>query len=276
MLRFAAHGFKGRRRSLRGGSATAAGFGYDGFTFTLGICGRRASVYRERFAEAKGTRLIHSNGRRMIAEAPAPWFFKQRFALFGAVYGLSFFGGFCIAGLLGIAPRPLFLSSAHPLALALAGIVCVLGGYALRVWASSYIAATIVWTQDVQLGELTVSGPYRFTRNPLYLGNLLQAMGIGILGPWPVFALLTLLMAAYCFVLISVEEPHLARKNGAAYEAYRAKVSQFVPVLGRVAPDGGRHGAWRAGLKSERMTGIVTIVILADFLYQLYARVARA
>ncbi len=212
----------------------------------------------------------------MIAEAPAPWFFKQRFALFGGVYGLSFFGGFVLAGLLGIATRALFLSSAHPLAFALVALVCVLGGYALRVWASSFIAASIVWTQDVQLGELTVSGPYRFTRNPLYLGNLLQAIGIGMLGPWPVFALLTALMLAYSLVLVSVEEPYLARKNGAAYGAYRATVPQFFPLPGRVAPNGGQHGSLRAGLLSERMLGIVTVVVVVDIVYQLLARGGHA
>ena len=212
----------------------------------------------------------------MVAEAPAPWFFKQRFALFGAVYGLSFLGGFAIAGLLGIATRPLVVSSAHPHVLALAALLCVLGGYALRVWASSFIAGTIVWTQDVQLGELTLSGPYRFTRNPLYLGNFVQAIGIGMLGPWPVFALLTLLMFAYSFVLISVEEPYLSRKNGASYAAYRAKVAQFVPMPGRVAADGGRPGSLRAGLSSERFTGVVTVSIVADIVYQLYVRGAPA
>ena len=210
----------------------------------------------------------------MIAEAPAPWFFKQRFALFGGVYGLSFFGGFLIAGLLGVAPQPLFLSSAHPHLLALFALVCAIGGYALRVWASSFIAATIVWTQDVQLGELTVSGPYRFTRNPLYLGNFVQAIGIGMLGPWPVDALLIVLMLAYSFVLISVEEPYLARKNGAAYGAYRAQVPQFFPLPGRAAPGGGKRP--NRLHPHRRALGVVTVVVIADIAYQLFGNGGRA
>jgi protein-S-isoprenylcysteine O-methyltransferase Ste14 len=206
----------------------------------------------------------------MIAEVPAPWYFKQRFALFGAAYALSFFGGFVIAGILGIAARPVFLSTQHPRLLALAAAACVAGGYALRLWASSFIAATIVWTQDVRLGDLTRSGPYRFTRNPLYLGNFVQAIGIGMLGPWPVLVLLTILVLAYCLLLVAVEEPHLARKNGAAYARYRATVPQFFPVPGKAAPDGGQRGSWRDGLRSEAFVGALTIVVLADIAYQTY------
>jgi protein-S-isoprenylcysteine O-methyltransferase Ste14 len=206
----------------------------------------------------------------MATEAPAPWFFKQRFALFGAAYGLSFLGGFVLAGILDVAARPVFLSSQPPSSSALVAAAFVVGGYALRLWASSFIAATIVWTQDVQLGDLTLGGPYRFTRNPLYLGNLMQAIGIGMLGPWPVLALSTILILAYCFVLIAVEEPYLARKNGTAYARYRAIVPQFFPVPGKAAPADGRPGSWRDGLRSEAFVGALTAVVLVDIAYQTY------
>ena len=85
----------------------------------------------------------------------------------------------------------------------------------------------------MQLGDLTLSGPYRFSRNPLYLGNFMQAIGIGMLGPWPVLVLLTILVLAYCLMLIAVEEPYLARKNGVAYARYRATVPKFFPLPGR-------------------------------------------
>jgi protein-S-isoprenylcysteine O-methyltransferase Ste14 len=206
----------------------------------------------------------------MVAEASAPWFFKQRFTLFAAAYGLSFFGGYTLAGLFGIATRPVFLSTQHPRLLALVAAACVAGGYALRLWASSFIAATIVWTQDVQLGDLTRSGPYRFTRNPLYLGNFVQAIGIGMLGPWPVLVLLTILMLAYCLLLIAVEEPYLARKNGAAYASYRATVARFFPLPGKVARDGGARGSLGDGWRSEAYVGAWTAIVLADIAYQTY------
>ncbi|MDQ2857757.1 MAG: isoprenylcysteine carboxylmethyltransferase family protein [Candidatus Eremiobacteraeota bacterium] len=199
----------------------------------------------------------------------APWFFRKRFAIFGSVYGVSFMLGFVIAGVFGIPAQPVFLSSSHPYALATVAVTLAIGGYALRVWASSYIAASIVWTQDVQLEELRVSGPYRITRNPLYLGNLLQAIGIGMLGPWPVTALLIVLMPAYVLVLVSVEERFLAAKNGAAYSAYRATVARLIPAPGKVAADGGQRGSLRDGLRSEVLTAGFALAALLVTLWWL-------
>lgn len=205
----------------------------------------------------------------MATQTLAPWFFRQRFALFGLVYGASFFFGNIIAGVLRVPPRPAFLSSTHTYLLAVLAVICIAGGYALRLWASSFIAARVVWTQDVQLGELTVNGPYRFTRNPLYVGNLLQAIGIGLLGPWPVEALLAVLMLAYCLILISIEEPYLAKNNGTAYAAFSARVPRFVPLPWKVAPSGQQRGSWRDGLRSEAMTGTVALAATAFIAWRL-------
>ena len=109
-------------------------------------------------------------------------------------------------------------------------IACGLGGYALRVWASSHLAASIVWNEDVQVGELRVSGPYRFTRNPLYLGNVVQSIGVGLVGPWPVFVLVVAGVLALDLALIVVEERALTRAAGPAYERYRARVARLVPL----------------------------------------------
>jgi protein-S-isoprenylcysteine O-methyltransferase Ste14 len=192
----------------------------------------------------------------------APWFYRKRATLFGALYGVAFFFGFLFAGLLGVSPVPLYAASGRPAAFAALVVVLAVGGWALRVWASSYLAASVVWNQDVTLSELRVSGPYRFTRNPLYLGNLLQALGIGMLGPWPVFALLIVGMLVFQSALISVEERFLARESSDAYERYRASVAQLVPLPWKVARGGTQSGSLRDGVRSEMMTAVFAAVAI--------------
>jgi protein-S-isoprenylcysteine O-methyltransferase Ste14 len=196
----------------------------------------------------------------------APWFYRKRFAVFGLTYGLAFFFGFLIAGLAGIAPVPVYRSLGNPvLGASIAGLA-VVAGFALRVWASSYLSSSIVWQADPQSPQLRVSGPYRFTRNPLYLGNVLQAIGIGLVGPWPVLLLVTLSVTAFNYALIFVEEPFLAAKLGNAYAHYRATVPRLIPLPGKFAPAADQPVSLRDGLRAEAMIGLFALIIFAGML----------
>ncbi len=123
----------------------------------------------------------------------APWIYRRRFAVFGLLYGFAFFIGYLVAGVAGLAPGPAYRAFGNPAAWAAVAIACAAAGFTLRVWASSYLTSTIVWQGDPQSGELRVSGPYRFTRNPLYLGNILQAIALGLLFPWTVLVVFVVL-----------------------------------------------------------------------------------
>ena len=197
----------------------------------------------------------------MDQSSQAPWYFRKRFTVFGMVYGVSIFTGYVLTGLIGAPPVRAYVASGHPWLGGAIALACAAGGYALRVWASSYLSADVVWHDDVQGGALRVSGPYRFTRNPLYLGNMLQAIGIGLLFPWPVLVLLCITMPAFCVALASVEERFLSREHGAAYERYRASVPPFFPLPWRVAP-GGERGSLADGVRSEKMTAAFAAAVL--------------
>jgi protein-S-isoprenylcysteine O-methyltransferase Ste14 len=199
-------------------------------------------------------------------EQKAPWFFRKRASLFGMIYGVAFFFGFFIAGLMGTPTRSFYLTSGHVEIFAGLVLLFTFGGYALRVWASSYLAASIVWQQDVQLGELRQSGPYRFVRNPLYVGNFLQAIGMGLLGTWQVLAILLIAMSIYQAAIVSVEEKFLTAERGDQYKRYLAAVPRFIPLPWKVAPDGGQHGSLRDGVRSELMTSgfaVASLIIIA-------------
>ena len=92
--------------------------------------------------------------------------------------------------------------------------------------------------------ELIVSGPYARVRNPMLTGVFGALVGLGLLLHSPGLALIW--TPAYALVhmaeLKRVEEPELARRFGAVYEAYRARVPMFIPRLrryqGRSVPRG--------------------------------------
>jgi protein-S-isoprenylcysteine O-methyltransferase Ste14 len=77
---------------------------------------------------------------------------------------------------------------------------------------------------------LVISGPYRFVRNPMYLGAGLALIGASLfyqsaaLIPY----LLLMVVLAQAFVMF-FEEPVLTKKFGADYEAYRSHVRRWLP-----------------------------------------------
>jgi protein-S-isoprenylcysteine O-methyltransferase Ste14 len=77
--------------------------------------------------------------------------------------------------------------------------------------------------------QLVTWGPYRFTRNPMYLGLTLAYLGeAGVLRQvWPV-VLLPLVIAYLNWVVIPVEEEKLREVFGSDYNAYRANVRRWL------------------------------------------------
>lgn len=85
--------------------------------------------------------------------------------------------------------------------------------------------------------RLVVRGPYRFVRNPMYLGAGLALGGAAL--HFHSLALATYLaalaVAAHLFV-VAYEEPTLARTFGEEYDAYRKRVRRWLPGAGASAP----------------------------------------
>lgn len=92
---------------------------------------------------------------------------------------------------------------------------------------------------------LVTSGPYRWVRNPQYLGAILfivnltsrsyrEVLGdVGWLGPWGTLLVWLGTLVAYIFLAL-VEEMHLTREFGEAYVAYRNKTAFLIPfIVGR-------------------------------------------
>jgi protein-S-isoprenylcysteine O-methyltransferase Ste14 len=76
---------------------------------------------------------------------------------------------------------------------------------------------------------LVISGPYRFTRNPMYVGLALLTVALGIFmnSWWPVLLLIPVLAALRAFV-IAPEEQYLRRRFGADYIGYAERVRRWL------------------------------------------------
>ncbi|HET8546484.1 MAG TPA: isoprenylcysteine carboxylmethyltransferase family protein [Bryobacteraceae bacterium] len=77
--------------------------------------------------------------------------------------------------------------------------------------------------------DLVATGPYRFSRNPMYVGVLLIIFGQAILYRSADLATYGLVMwLAFHLVVVFIEEPHLEQVHGAEYERFRRQVRRWL------------------------------------------------
>jgi len=82
--------------------------------------------------------------------------------------------------------------------------------------------------------RLVISGPYRFVRNPMYVGMGIVLLGEAIVFPnitWLMLAMVVSLWGIVSVFIIEYEEPTLRRMFGADYEAYFREVHRWIPRL---------------------------------------------
>jgi protein-S-isoprenylcysteine O-methyltransferase Ste14 len=106
-------------------------------------------------------------------------------------------------------------------------LVLVIPGLWLRAYASGYVKKN---------RELTQTGPYAYTRNPLYLGSILIAAGFAVaLLSWPVAAMLTAMFLIIYVPVIASEERFL-RSTFADFDAYCRRVPRILPRISPALP----------------------------------------
>ncbi len=77
--------------------------------------------------------------------------------------------------------------------------------------------------------QLATSGPFRFSRNPIYVSHVAVVLGLGLLLSSPFTVLMTPLLAfALQKLSVEPEERHLGAKFGAAYRAYVARTRRWL------------------------------------------------
>ena len=123
---------------------------------------------------------------------------------------------------LGFLCAALFILFARPRpATLVAGAAVSFVGVLLRAWASGHIRKN---------DALAVSGPYAYTRNPLYLGSFILGLGFTIgSGRWWLGILFAALFLGIYLPVMRVESATLAQLFGESFQAYAAAVPLFLP-----------------------------------------------
>lgn len=136
--------------------------------------------------------------------------------------------GFVVAALFAALARP------SPASLA-AGLPLAFAGLALRAWASGHLEKNLA---------LATSGPFAYTRNPLYLGTLTVAAGFALAARNLWLAVLFALYFGLAYLPAISEEESYLRQIFPGYAEYAARVPRLVPRLAPVK----RSGCFRRAL----------------------------
>jgi protein-S-isoprenylcysteine O-methyltransferase Ste14 len=112
----------------------------------------------------------------------------------------------------------------------LAGLIFVLAGLFVGAWSLAlFVRRRTSFEPLMRPDYLVVEGPYRFSRNPMYLGLALTLLGAALLlGTVTPLLGVPLFMAAVDVLFIRPEERLLAENEGSAYDAYRQRVRRWL------------------------------------------------
>lgn len=148
--------------------------------------------------------------------------------------------------------------SAATIAVLVLGIVFAFVAAFLRTWASAYLGTSIVQAPSMHGAEVVAAGPYRYLRNPLYLGIFIHTLALALLMP-PTGAIFSILAIGFFqFRLIAGEESFLTTKLGEPYLAYCAKVPRLIPALTPRVPASTIQPKWPIAFLGEiYMWGVV-------------------
>ena len=123
--------------------------------------------------------------------------------------------GFALAGFYVWIARPSWMSIGVGTLLAVPGIL-------LRARASGHVKKN---------QELTTSGPYAYTRNPLYLGSLIMAVGFAVAARSGWVLLFMGLMFLVIYLPVIRSEEAFLRQTFPGYEEYARRVPRWLPRL---------------------------------------------
>ena len=142
-----------------------------------------------------------------------------------------------------------------------AGLLVALLGLGLRIWAAGHLEK---WQ------KLAVRGPYRFTRNPLYLGSFLMGLGFTLASSRVVLFVLFLLIFSLLYVpVMKREENELSELYGEDYRRYRQRVSLFFPgkPLSLSESQGGVPFQWNQVWNNREYNALLGFLGFSLFLY---------
>ncbi len=144
-----------------------------------------------------------------------------------------------------------------------AGALLVFVSAIIRTWGAAYLRTDVVHDTAQHSDALVADGPFRYTRNPLYLANVPMAAGIGVLASRSGFILLVLVNWIFVYRLIFREEDALRKTQGESYLRYCRAVPRYWPSLWPKVPAGNLEPQWRQAFAGETFVWLFGIAELA-------------
>lgn len=164
---------------------------------------------------------------------------------------------------------------ATPLLLIVAALIAAKAAL-FRVWGTAYLGAGTVNSGNMVAGKVMADGPYRYLRNPLYIGLWCMVIAMAFLMPVSGALFALVLITVFAIRLTLGEEAFLTTQLGEHYLAYQRAVPRFFPRLRSALPASGAKPHWlRASLAELTPIGIfIAIVVYAkDYDAQLAGRI---
>ncbi|MEW6442874.1 MAG: isoprenylcysteine carboxylmethyltransferase family protein [bacterium] len=210
----------------------------------------------------------HRSRSRLLLAASGRFFFRLRNGLFPAVFVILF-----------LVTRPAYFLGAPALdrLIVAIGIATALAGASFRMAVIGY-AYIRRGGKDGRIfaDRLVVQGFYAHTRNPMYVGNFLITVGMGLIygSVWVYVLVIPFFAFAYLSIVVA-EETYLRARFGSEFEAYASRVNRFLPDFR------GLRGSlrefrfdWRKALRKDYGTlsgvlaGILFVIQWKEFYYR--------
>lgn len=197
--------------------------------------------------------------------------FRFRFLIIMAVY----VAGFCCYSLDSVNVAAMFAQRlmGHPVEsrirsdrhvmqaiLALGATLAVLAAL-VRTWAAAYLRSELVHDWKIHSEGLVADGPYRYVRNPLYLGGLLFAVGLAMTASRLGFVVIVGGLTLFYYRLIAREESLLRETQGESYRQFLTLVPCLVPSLSPRVAAGGLAPHWGQAVVGESFMWLFAVAV---------------
>jgi protein-S-isoprenylcysteine O-methyltransferase Ste14 len=148
------------------------------------------------------------------------------------------------------------------------GIVCAGAGAWMRTWGSAYLGVDVMSDKNFRGDGVVANGPYRYMRNPLYVGTWIHTLALALLMPVSGAIFTIVFIIVFQIRLILGEEAFLRAKLGEPYVEYCAQVPRILPSLRPRVPASGAHPRWlQAALAEIFMWGVTASFAVLGWQY---------
>lgn len=204
--------------------------------------------------------------------------FRNRFWMIGLIFGLGFFAYsfdhvnvvqyFIDVAVGHDSPRG---DSVARMCFAIGALLAFTAAL-IRTWAAAYLQTDVVQDSKLRHENIVADGPYRHLRNPLYFGNDLLALALGLLASRTGFLIIVIGIPLFSLRLIGLEESNLEREQGEGYREFCRRVPRLWPSLRPRLPTSGAVPRWGQAILGELFMwgfclGVVAFAITLDIKY---------